>query len=210
MAYVKKGRILKHGLYYHPLYRVWIKIKDRLYNSNHEAYHLYGGNGVVMCDEWKDNPKSFIEWALENGWEKGLHIDKDKIPHELGIPAKIYSPEMCSILTPKENRRYNKDALWIEYNGQRKILFDWADELGIDYATLHHRLYDFGYTVEDAFTLPRTGQRKKVYEHNGVSKTIKEWCAYLEIGQAAFFKRLKNAKLTKDQIFTEKNTKRWL
>ena len=168
--------VTKHGLSKHPLYRVWIKIRERLYNPTHEAYHVYGGNGVIMCDEWRNSVKSFIEWALANGWEKGLHIDKDIIPKRLGVPAKIYSPEMCSIVTPKENCRNTSYNVNIEYNGKSQTLIEWCEELNMDHATLYHRLFDFGYSVEEAFTLP-IGYNKNLrrFEYMGQQKTIHEW-----------------------------------
>jgi hypothetical protein len=57
--------------------------------------------GVTICQEWLDNPISFIEWALQNGWQKGLEIDKDL--KSMGL--KIYSPDTCSIITKLENTR---------------------------------------------------------------------------------------------------------
>lgn len=85
----------------HPLYSVWMGIKMRCYNKNEPAYKNYGARGVVMCEEWLNNAKLFIDWALENGWEKGKFIDKDiKNPN-----AMEYSPENCSIVTRAQNNR---------------------------------------------------------------------------------------------------------
>ena len=66
----------KHGLAYHPLHRKWRGIKDRILNPNCKGYKNYGGRGISICDKWKNDPKKFIEWCLENGWRKGLHIDR--------------------------------------------------------------------------------------------------------------------------------------
>lgn len=60
----------------HPLYNVLHHIKDRCYNQNDKAYYNYGGRGITVCDEWKNDYKKFIEWCLSNGWEKGLYIDR--------------------------------------------------------------------------------------------------------------------------------------
>lgn len=64
----------------------------RCYNVNYIDYHHYGGRGITVCDEWKlfANPThdkdirrknkviidKFIIWAKENGWERGLEIDR--------------------------------------------------------------------------------------------------------------------------------------
>ena len=71
---------IKHGYYLnnirHPLYTVWINIKQRCYNKNHKAYKYYGGRGISICDKWLNDPKEFVEWGLLNGWKKGLMIDR--------------------------------------------------------------------------------------------------------------------------------------
>jgi len=43
---------------------------------------------------------------MANGWEKGLHIDKDIIAYKNGLIPNLYSPERCSIVTFTENMRH--------------------------------------------------------------------------------------------------------
>lgn len=87
----------------HPLYKVHKSIMDRCYNPTLPSYQWYGAVGVTMCDEWKANPKAFIEWALANGYQKGLHIDKDILCKAKGIHPHVYSPETCQFVTAKIN-----------------------------------------------------------------------------------------------------------
>jgi hypothetical protein len=196
---------IKHGLSKHPLYRVWIKIKDRLYNPNHEAYNNYGGNGVTMCEEWKNDATKFIKWALDNGWKPGMQIDKDIIPNKLGLPIRIYSPEMCSVVTQKQNNRCTKYCVFIEYKGVKKTLIEWSEELNIDYATLHHRIFDFGYTIDEAFTLPPKVKRKhKLHEYNGEYKCLHEWCRIFNIKKTTMFSRVREKGMTIEQAINFK------
>lgn len=51
-------------------------IKQRCYYEKRKDYRYYGGKGIKMCDEWKNNRNSFIEWALNNGYEDCLTIDR--------------------------------------------------------------------------------------------------------------------------------------
>lgn len=101
------SRNTTHGLRKHPLYRVWASIFDRCTRPYATSYPRYGAKGVSICKEWYDF-KNFYDWAIANGWRKGLQIDKDIIPKQLGIPALLYSPEMCSIVTVKENSRHTR------------------------------------------------------------------------------------------------------
>lgn len=139
----------KHGGAHHPLYSVWEGIVQRCYNPNHNAYKHYGGKGVVMCDEWRNNFGYFMKWALDNGWEKGMRVDKDINSPENG-PA-IYSPDHCSIVTQSENLRNKSDNRIIEYKGVSLCMKEWSERLGIKYAALRARL-DRGWSLERALS----------------------------------------------------------
>ena len=92
----------------HPLYNVWDAMNQRCYNPNNPYYHNYGGRGVYVCDEWKSSSETFILWALQNGWEEGLQIDKDKLSMEQGLNIPHYSPDTVCFLSPMENSLYTK------------------------------------------------------------------------------------------------------
>jgi len=60
----------------HPLRRRFAQMKYRCYNPNYYAYHLYGGRGIKICDEWLNDIDAFIKWAKENGFKPSLSIDR--------------------------------------------------------------------------------------------------------------------------------------
>lgn len=141
---------IKHGFYYHPLYSIYRGMLQRCYDSNRDAYELYGGNGVVVCDQWIDNPKAFIEWALLNGWQKGLQLDKDIIARKNGWQPNLYSPDRCQFVTAKNNCNNRKSNKYIEYKGEIKSLMEWSEITGINHGTILSRL-GRGWPVEKAF-----------------------------------------------------------
>lgn len=104
---------LTHGKSNHPLFWIWAAMVQRCHNPNNTDFHKYGGKGVYVCSEWKESPSAFIDWALSNGWEKGLHLDKDILSHRRSLP-KHYSPETCQFITGSENSRSTKK--WLEKN----------------------------------------------------------------------------------------------
>ncbi len=86
------------------LYDVWSNMKARCDNPNLPNYKNYGAKGVSYCDEWKTY-LPFKEWALANGYEKGLTIDKDIGSRELNISPAMYSPETCRWSTYTEQQQ---------------------------------------------------------------------------------------------------------
>ena len=65
-----------HGLGYTRLYRIWADIKTRILNSKNKHYINYGGRGIDICEEWKNDFMSFYDWAMLNGYSDELSIDR--------------------------------------------------------------------------------------------------------------------------------------
>jgi hypothetical protein len=96
----KRQAGFKHGFNYHPLYAVLRSMKTRCYSPNCNAYHNYGGRGILICDEWKD-PATFCKWAIANGWKKGLSIDRINNDGN-------YEPNNCRFVTREINMRNSR------------------------------------------------------------------------------------------------------
>jgi len=64
-----------HGQKGQPLYETWQHMRGRCLNPRNKDYSYYGGRGVTICSEW-DNYLTFHKWAINNGWAKGLVIDR--------------------------------------------------------------------------------------------------------------------------------------
>lgn len=107
---VELARKTKHGFRKvkntHPAYKVYRGIMSRCYDPNCPEYKFYGAKGVTVSAEWKNNPKAFVEWSIQNGWSKGLVIDKDILSDKFNIHPHIYSPETCQWISAKHNVSY--------------------------------------------------------------------------------------------------------
>ena len=58
------------------IYKVWSSLKDRTLNPKNKNYNNYGGRGITLCEDWKNNFKAFYYWAISNGYLEGLSIDR--------------------------------------------------------------------------------------------------------------------------------------
>lgn len=136
------------------LYRIWLGMKARCNNPNVEQYYNYGGRGIKVCEEWNTYTK-FKEWALNNGYEDKLTIDRIDVDGN-------YTPENCRWVTTKENSRNRRDNHLLTYNGETKTMAEWAEITGLNYHTLKRRINNYGYTVERALTEPTEKKCKGV------------------------------------------------
>lgn len=99
---VQAKTVTKYNPIIPALHKQYKHMMQRCYNPNNKSYKYYGGSGITICDEWRNNYQNFLDWALAHGWQKGLQIDKDK------LGGKIYSPQNCCLLTQKENNQYRR------------------------------------------------------------------------------------------------------
>lgn len=123
----------KHGLTKSRIHNTWNHMKDRCYNSKSQNYARYGNRGITICEEWRNDFMSFYEWAMANGYQDNLTIDR--IDNDGN-----YEPSNCRWITLKEqNFNYSKNRL-ITHRGKTQTLTEWANEIGISTATLFARL----------------------------------------------------------------------
>ena len=91
------SKFKRHGKSDTRLYNIWSGIRDRCINGNHTSAATYKDKGITVCKEW-DLFSNFEEWALSNGYEDHLTIDRIKI-------EKGYSPDNCEWVTRSENTK---------------------------------------------------------------------------------------------------------
>lgn len=122
-----------------PVYFSWRSMRSRCYNPKNPSFQHYGGRGISVCEQWRDNYDKFFEDMGDRPEGKSL----DRINNELG-----YSPENCRWATMKEQLNNQRRNRRLTLAGETKTLSQWSDALNVSQDTLHKRLERM--TVEKA------------------------------------------------------------
>ena len=171
---MRRKNTKSHGLSNTRLYKIFHGMHKRCNNPKCEGYQWYGGRGIKVCDKWnrKDGFLSFYAWAMANGYQDNLSIDR--IDYDAD-----YSPENCRWVdaqTQANNSRWNTV---IEYNGEKHTMADWGRIRNISPKNLSNRLNNLGWTIEEALEFKKhiTPHKDEVlYTINGETHNIREWC----------------------------------
>lgn len=134
-----------HGHSRKRVYAIWKGMKSRCFNENRKCYKDYGGRGITVCDEWKDDFEVFYDWAMANGYSDDLTIDRKDSDGN-------YDPSNCrwaDTLTQANNKGRN---VFLEYNGETHTIAEWSRITGINAATIYNRVKKLNWTVEKALT----------------------------------------------------------
>lgn len=134
-----------HGLSRHRLYSVWSSMKDRCFNSKIDSYKNYGARGISVCDDWM-NFINFYAWAINNGYKKGLTIERIDYNGN-------YEPSNCTWIPFKDQSKNRSSNHWIEFQGEVKTMSQWARDLGLKRETIKDRIRG-GWPTEKALTTP--------------------------------------------------------
>lgn len=124
------------------LYIVWADMKSRCKNPNNNGFHLYGGRGIAVCEEWEDY-LAFRKWAHENGYSDELSLDRID-------PNGNYEPANCRWILPCEQALNKRNTFYLTINGETKPAKVWALESGTKYETIFMRKKYLDWNDHDA------------------------------------------------------------
>lgn len=117
---------------YNSLYQAWRRMLYRCYNPKNPSYQRYHGR-INVCTEWKYSFENFLRWAIENGWESGLSLDRVNNDGD-------YSPSNCRWATAKQQARNRSSCVYLTHNGVTKTLMEWCEEYGVPHYLPLNRL----------------------------------------------------------------------
>lgn len=160
--YIKKT----HGKKHFRLYQTWINMKQRCYNINNTHYNDYGARGITICDGWKNDFMLFYTWAMENGYRDDLTIDRIDVNGN-------YEPKNCRWVTMKEQANNKRCSHYLEYDGERLTISEWAKKLNVPAYLLRGRL-KLGWSIDR--TLNTEKPSNVVITIDDQVKSLSDWC----------------------------------
>lgn len=95
---VMKKLCTSHGMSKTKIYEKWCHMKQRCYDIKDKRYDRYGGRGIIICDQWLNDFNKFHEWAISNGYDDTLQIDRKDNDGN-------YSPSNCRFISASLNAR---------------------------------------------------------------------------------------------------------
>lgn len=137
-----KATFVKNNIRKTRLYSIFTKMKARCYNENHEYYKNYGGRRIMICDEWKNDFKTFYDWSMANGYKDNLTIDR--IDNNGN-----YEPSNCRWTDMKTQARNRRKNHLITYKGETHCISVWSQLTGIKQSTIRRRL-KVGWSISKA------------------------------------------------------------
>lgn len=130
---MKHNHLYKHGLSTTRIHKIWDNMIQRCRDKNCTAYKNYGGRGIKVCDEWLKDFMNFYNWAMKNGYQDDLTIDRIDVNGN-------YEPSNCRWLLKSEQSKNRRNVIYITYNGETNTLEYFAKKFNINKATLYTRL----------------------------------------------------------------------
>ncbi len=141
---------------YERLFGVWRNMQSRCYDARSERYYTYGAKGVTVCDEWRDNFRVFAKWAHENGWRRGLSIEREN----LNGP---YCPENCTFITMAEQARNKRSNIRIVIDGVDRCLTEWCEIYGVDFKVAWARYQAYGHKDIETIFYPGDLRERRTF-----------------------------------------------
>jgi hypothetical protein len=145
----------KHGETKSQEHNIWCKIRSRCLNKKHKQYSDYGGRGVGISSDWME----FSSFLRDMGKRPSKNHSVERMDNDKG-----YSKDNCKWATPHEQTRNMRRNILVEYNGEKRILKDWAIFLNMPYRLIWKRLRVLNWTVEQSLTTAKDREKRYLYK----------------------------------------------
>lgn len=134
------------GYEHHRLHQCYRDMLNRCYKPNNKRFERYGNRGIRVCSEWLNDFYSFRDWALANGYNDSLTLDRIDVNGN-------YEPNNCRWATSKMQNNNRANNRIVQYNGETMTLHELSEKYNVDYRTLWQRI-NLGWSIAAAVETP--------------------------------------------------------
>lgn len=145
-THIHNRKKLVIGKDFQRLHQCYKDMLNRCYKENNKRYHRYGGRGIEVCDEWRNDFYAFKSWATANGYSNVLTLDRIDVYGN-------YEPSNCRWVSTKEQNNNRSNNKVVRYCGEEMTLHQLSEKYNIPYKTLWGRI-NGGWTVSSAVETP--------------------------------------------------------
>lgn len=153
-----RAGVKTHGKSGTRLYGVWSGMKRRCYVKSCEGYPNYGGRGITICDEWRDNFENFYEWAMKSGYDENAaryDCTIDRIDND--GPYAPWNCRWADAKVQRANQRPHKPhtkrmTIFWDIDGETKSGVEWCKQYGVSMPFAMYRIKTLGMTPYEALT----------------------------------------------------------
>lgn len=169
-------------------------MKDRCYNPDDKGYKNYGGRGIAVCDEWLNSYKSFEKWAIDNGYNDTLTIDRIDVNGN-------YEPNNCRWVDTLTQANNTRRTHYLVLFGVKLPIQEWARLTGVNAYTLNHR-------KQQQLSDDEIINGKDIFvEYQGSFITLTEMSKITGVTRDILYKRYKRGTLLNDKYLREYKNK---
>ena len=136
------------------LYSIWIGIKTRCFNNKCSCFNRYGGRGITICFEWVNSYENFKNWALNNGYNDNLTIDRIDVNGN-------YEPSNCRWVTNKEQSNNTSKVIKLKYNDNIYSAKELSTILNINYKKFVYGLHKFNYNLDKSIQYAKLYKKRR-------------------------------------------------
>ena len=175
-------------------YKVWRGIKLRCHVKSNPSYDRYGGSGIFVCPEWKND---FARFFQDMGPRPAPGMSIDRIDGKKG-----YSPDNCRWATIKQQANNRSNNVFVDTPWGKLTVAIAAEKAGIPYSLFLARVRQ-GENGKDIFRPVHKHNRR--FQTKWGELTVIEACNCAGILPKTAYSRLKRGITDPEKLFSVKD-----
>lgn len=163
---------------------IWRGVIRRCYDSRFRQFHHYGGRGIMVCSDWREDFSNFLidMWP---SYKEGMTLDR--IDNDGN-----YAPDNCRWATRREQVNNSSTIREVEINGiTYPSIIKACNAFGILYEVVKTRMKKRGMTLVEAISTPLMPRTKSIIVNGIHFESKAKACEYFGVTYAKVKQRLK-------------------